>query len=120
MPNIIIESDGTPAGTKVTIAGTEVQNIKSLYFDSYPSYGDNSGTVSFGYTVVEMTPDGVLREVTFRLPKDGEVVGERHMKKSEPKDKEKKSDKEKEPKEKFDPGKFKKSKSGLIEYFKKG
>ena len=57
MPNIVIESDGTPKGTKVSIDGTKISNLSEVslwgYFDCYCGCSANScncTSLMFDYT----------------------------------------------------------------------
>jgi hypothetical protein len=76
MPKIVIDTDGTSAGTKVTIDGTKVNNLVevSLYADSV--YMNN---VSFSYTTKKKSPsgDGMASQTRYSYePSKGSFKGE--------------------------------------------
>jgi hypothetical protein len=64
---IEIASDGTVAGTTVTVNGKAVKNVSSAYFSFYNESYDKC--VNFSYTTKEAKPadGGLVSQTSFRL-----------------------------------------------------
>jgi len=66
--NIVIDSDGTIGGTKISVNGDELEDLKDFNF-SFWSGVDSSNPVSCSYSKSVETEDGFSRSETFYLSK---------------------------------------------------
>ncbi len=66
--NIVIDSDGTIGGTKISLNEEEIENLRDFNF-SFWSNDDDSRAVSCSYSKVVETDDGFSRSETFYLAK---------------------------------------------------
>lgn len=66
--NIVIDSDGTIGGTKISVNGDELEDLRDFNF-SFWSNADSSNPVSCSYSKFVETEDGFSRSETFYLSK---------------------------------------------------
>lgn len=63
MPTVNISTDGTFAGTRISVDGKEISDIKRSSFWLWSSEDDlNTGSVTFDMTTMEKDPDTGLME----------------------------------------------------------
>lgn len=70
--SIVIESDGTIAGTKITVNGKEVEDLTNFYFSYYKPAEDEElyiDPVSCSYTVVSDAANGFQTSQSYELAK---------------------------------------------------